>query len=257
MVGWKKDLDQNEGHICEFKSTLLFRLSSNSSSREEHVQILESRLRAVEDRLAGDQGPERSQQTSFPANAVNNRPTTSHSEGAPMNMYEGDSSFTSQSVQAQELAKTMVTSSGAEMRSNVGGTFDSLEGLLQPASKTYRSSEKDSSRPTVATSLPLPADMVLAMLKTFRGMSHLHFIVLISLVFDYRVIPSFTKISSAKTNVPVVIPDERPILGGAPLPAGLLFNSCYNPRGSCSHAWNPLLHNEGICCYERSSLPKI
>lgn len=99
-----------------------------------------------------------------------NRIGDSRQETASATMYEGGTSFTSQSVEARELAKTIASSSGVEMGSSMGGTLDSLESLLQSSAKEQTSSRSEIPRSTVATQSPLPADLALALLRDFQGM---------------------------------------------------------------------------------------
>ncbi|KAJ5180494.1 fungal-specific transcription factor domain-containing protein [Penicillium capsulatum] len=161
-----------ESSILSLTPTVLSSAKDAKREREEHVQILESRLRAVEDQLASIKGVDStSQPHAFVGNPrKNTEPQTSNpgdgrSDVASAAMYEGDTSFTSQSVEARELAKTMASSSGVEMGSNITGTFDSLNHLLQSSSKQ---NPHRPDLPRSSTQSPLPAELVLALLQDFR-----------------------------------------------------------------------------------------
>lgn len=177
MITDQKESPDPNGHNCE---TLFFAQVLGASAeryREEHVKILEGRIRVVEDQLASAGNMSSAYQTHSimkaqkNAEQQKNKSGDSRKEDASAIMYEGETSFTSQSVEARELAKTIANSSGVEMGSSIGGTFDSLESLLQSSANRQTSSRSDMPLPTVAKQSPLPADVALALLRDFQGMS--------------------------------------------------------------------------------------
>jgi hypothetical protein len=84
----------------------------------------------------------------------------------PITLYEGDSSFTSQSAHAREAAETIANSAAG---SNLNATLHSLKSLLQPASQNNRTVDHITHN-YKQIHLPLPAELVLAMLRSYQGM---------------------------------------------------------------------------------------
>ncbi|KAJ5247355.1 hypothetical protein N7468_002338 [Penicillium chermesinum] len=76
-----------------------------------------------------------------------------------------------QSAQARETAETLANSndSGPDANlSNIHATIHSLKSLLQPASQNHRSGE-DLSHQSAPMQLPLPAELVVAILRWYQG----------------------------------------------------------------------------------------
>lgn len=86
----------------------------------------------------------------------------------PITLYEGDSSFTSQSAQAREAAESMANSNDSTAGSTLNATFHSLKSLLQPTSQNHRADDGITHQSTQIY-LPLPAELVITMLRGYQG----------------------------------------------------------------------------------------
>lgn len=88
----------------------------------------------------------------------------------PAVIYEGESSFTIQSLGARETAESMANprNSGAGADFDIHTAFNSLSGLLQPATGNDQVSE-NSHLESVEIPLPLPMNLVVTILRRFKG----------------------------------------------------------------------------------------
>ncbi|KAJ5115389.1 hypothetical protein NUU61_001148 [Penicillium alfredii] len=136
-----------------------------SPELEEQIEALGGCLRTIEGQLASQKGASEHRTTSPVSNTATtrNKPVAAQLAGPPVSLYEGDSSFTSQSAQARDVAETFA---GPD-ESNLNGSFDSLKTLLRPASQDHRFSDTATPNPT-PMSLPLPAELVLAILRSIQ-----------------------------------------------------------------------------------------
>ncbi|CAG7998278.1 unnamed protein product [Penicillium olsonii] len=138
-----------------------------ASSRRDYVVSLESRLQAVETKLnSHDRSSQHlgsQQHTSTPGS----NPGVVSISDTPIDLYEGESSFTRQSLGAREAVESMANPSAPGAGSNLNIAFDSLSGLLKPVQQSGQA-EEGSTRDSVQMPLCLPAELVLTLLRRFR-----------------------------------------------------------------------------------------
>lgn len=172
------------------------RIGADILCREEHIEALESRLRAVESQLSGQRHvSERSLSLAHAPDVAGSNSRVVPVTNMPITLYEGESSFTRQSHHARDAAEIIAnTNESGPGVSNLHAEFHSLKSLLQPASQTNRASNNQSQN-AVQVSLPLPADLVVRMLRKFQGRCH-------SALFNSWL----TKYAREKTSFPVLIP---------------------------------------------------
>ncbi|CAI7638861.1 unnamed protein product [Penicillium bialowiezense] len=136
---------------------------------QDHVRTLESRLQVLEAKLSTrhqdtSQHLANQQHASVPESEQS---VVSISE-TPFSLYEGESSFTRQSLGAREAAaQSLANPNQANTGSNLSVAFTSLSGLLQPSQRT-RQVDDNRSYNSFQTPLCLPADLVIAMLRRFH-----------------------------------------------------------------------------------------
>ncbi|KAJ5806376.1 fungal-specific transcription factor domain-containing protein [Penicillium pulvis] len=139
-------------------------IKAHKFCREEHVNSLESRLRDLENQLSSRHLPAHSTGSTPTTDIPTNNARLVPVSNIPITLYEGDSSFISQSARARETAET-IANYAAE--SNLNATFHSLKSLLQPASQNDRAVDHMTHNPKQIY-LPLPAELVLAMLRSYQ-----------------------------------------------------------------------------------------
>lgn len=144
-----------------------FRLTGHS--REEHMRFLETRLRNVEAQMSQRPSP-----GTLPTHAPNNgldktSPGDTGSESAPTPLYEGESSFASQSAQAKEIVARFAHPDRGPDASNLSATLDSINSLLG-SNLQNKPVLNETNTHSKATLLPLPAEMIVTMLRRFQGM---------------------------------------------------------------------------------------
>ncbi|KAJ5343677.1 uncharacterized protein N7506_003501 [Penicillium brevicompactum] len=134
---------------------------------QNHINALESRLQILE------ANPNTRHHTSqhlanrqLPSVPQADQSVVSISE-TPYSLYEGESSFTSQSLGAREAAQSLANPNRPQTGSNLNVAFNSLNGLLQPSQKTRQGDESRSYDP-VQIPLALPAELVIALLRRFQ-----------------------------------------------------------------------------------------
>jgi hypothetical protein len=133
------------------------------------MQFLESRLRTVEAELSQRPSP-----GNLPSHAPNNvidktSPGDTVIESVPTPLYEGESSFASQSAQAKEIVERFAHPSCGPDALSLSATLDSINNLLgsNPQNKPLI---HDTNTHSKANYLPLPAEMIVTMLRRFQGM---------------------------------------------------------------------------------------
>ena len=154
---------------CENYFNRQQRRNAHDLIRQNHLNTLESRLQILEanpntrhhtsQHLANPQHPSVPQA---------DQSVVSISE-TPYSLYEGESSFTSQSLGAREAAQSLANPNRPQTGSNLNVAFNSLNGLLQP-SQTTRQGDESRSYDPVQIPLALPAELVIALLRRFQGM---------------------------------------------------------------------------------------
>lgn len=136
--------------------------------RREYVKTLESRLQAIETKLNTHD------HTSQPLITQQHMSTPETNHGVvsisdiPIDQYEGESSFTRQSLGARQAAESMANPNDPAAGSTLNVAFDSLNGLLRPVQRDRAESQSHSNN-SRQIPLCLPADLVLAMLQRFHG----------------------------------------------------------------------------------------
>lgn len=133
------------------------------------MQLLESRLRNVEAELAQRPSP-----GNLPSHAPNNSidktsPGETGTESAPTPLYEGESSFASQSAEAKEIVERFAHPNRGPDASSLSATLDSINSLLG-SNLQNKPLLNETSTLSKATFLPLPAEMIVTMLRRFQGM---------------------------------------------------------------------------------------
>lgn len=98
---------------------------------------------------------------------------SSHSTDSWNNVYEGGSSFTSQSIQAREVAESVANANGAQARSDLNTSLGHLDKCLEPSGAASSHNEEqvflDIPHSVTSPFLPLPAGLVLAILHRIQG----------------------------------------------------------------------------------------
>lgn len=136
------------------------------------MATLSKRLSLVEDKLSGHETP--------PEVTKTYSISTSHSPDSAGNaaadpLYEGRSSFNTQSAQASEFARIKADSNGIRGGPELDASITYLTTLLQPSGST--SSVEDhyfSPNPTSrlqAPLTPLPTELVVAIIQKIKGMN--------------------------------------------------------------------------------------
>ncbi|KAH8698866.1 hypothetical protein BGW36DRAFT_358380 [Talaromyces proteolyticus] len=136
--------------------------------KEEQIENLKNRLEIVEDQLANQNSsispaaPLTSSETPIQIEREAERSTDQLRD-----LYEGSSSFTSQSIQAKEVAETVTNANRAETGLSISTTLKDLDRFLRCGDTVSHKDQVISGNTTCnlqSTSLPLPAGLVLAIL---------------------------------------------------------------------------------------------
>lgn len=136
------------------------------------MKFLENRLRTVEDQLFQSQRP---LSGNLPVHAAHDdsihksSPGDAGPEKAQTPLYEGESSFASQSAQAKEIVEKFAHPNRGPDASGLSATLDSINSLLGSNIQT-KPLPNEPEVHSKATSLPLPAEMIVTMLRRFQGM---------------------------------------------------------------------------------------
>lgn len=133
------------------------------------MRLLENRLHKVESQLVKQSGP-----GNLSSHAVDNEnihktsPGDTVTESGQTPLYEGESSFASQSAQAKEIVERFAHPNTGPDASNLSATLDSINSLLGSnfQNKPVANEANIQSNPT---NLPLPAELIVAMLRRFQG----------------------------------------------------------------------------------------
>lgn len=128
---------------------------------------MESRLRVIEAKVNNQNPTTRHYETQQYTSRPETKRVVSISEN-PTVLYEGESSFTIQSLGARETAESMANPRNSGADSDIHTAFNSLSGLLQPATGNDQASE-NSHLESVEVPLPLPMNLVVTMLRRFKG----------------------------------------------------------------------------------------
>lgn len=135
------------------------------------MRFLENRLRNVEAQLS--QGPSPG---NIPTETANHdtidksSPGETGTESAQTPLYEGESSFASQSAQAKEIVERFAHPGRGADASSLGATLDSINNLLG-SNLQHKPLLNEATVHTKATHLPLPAEMIVTMLRRFQGIN--------------------------------------------------------------------------------------
>lgn len=145
-------------------------MSFSCFSRQALVELLDKRLRCVESKLAASEGLHRIPMTEVITDqsvSVSDSPLAE--EGS---LFEGDSSFTIQSLQASESAQIAALSAHTRDSSDIEDKFDYLRKTLRDPygmSKNNFFFRKSASLSVLRDKI-LPATLVTSILRRMRGM---------------------------------------------------------------------------------------
>lgn len=137
------------------------------------MKLLETRLRNVEVQLGHKPGS-----GNLPGDAVDNEnihktsPGDTVTESGQTPLYEGESSFASQSAQAKEIVERFAHPTTGPDASNLSATLDSINSLLG-SNIPNKPLANEANTQSNATNLPLPAEFIVTMLRRFQG-THVH-----------------------------------------------------------------------------------
>ncbi|KAE8402964.1 hypothetical protein BDV37DRAFT_272511 [Aspergillus pseudonomiae] len=153
---------QASGITCEEANP-----ASRSETRPRPERDLQGQIRRLEERLASLEKKQLTTQLSTGSEQAVPQPT----RVAPV--YEGISSFTSQSMLASDVAQKTANSEGAGEHLDLKSSLDHLKTLLQTATRSSFATEYRMSRVPAAQLLPtmdnlLPIDLIIAILKEIK-----------------------------------------------------------------------------------------